>query len=230
MQKIRYVGGYLLLAFVLPLALACGRPSQSGSSVIRIEIPKSAKMGALQALPAGARVCFGASITGDGISGRPATSCSPAMGLMAGYVEQGQPIAATVDYGSNRRVDVYMIVMGNSTDSCPAMGSSFSSTQFNRTFLVGSSAPFSINSPETRVDVQSNYTGVPIGATFPSSCFLGSRISASNPNGFSFGVAGGTVTDDPTNLNPSIILRARVGQASGELHALDSSGIVLKVK
>lgn len=223
MRLFRNVGGTLVIAFVFSFALACGRPSQSGSSVIRIEIPKNQKLEAMAALPSGAKICFGVSVTGDGILGRAATSCSPSTGLLVGYAESGKPIEATVDYGNNRKVDVFMIVMKTLTDPCPAIGSGFLKTDLNRIFLVGSSAPFTVSTPETQVDVQLNYTGVPLGANFPISCFLGDRISASNPNGFFFGLASGTVVD----TNNEVRLRARVGHASAELRA---GNIILKVK
>src|SRR5262245_28018816 len=94
--------------FVFVFTSACSRLVENRSLKMTIQAPQ--KVGAFAAIPVDRKPCYLANITATGIAGSVATTCSPATGILAGFVEAGQVIGVTVPSGTNRTVDLYMLL------------------------------------------------------------------------------------------------------------------------
>lgn len=166
----------LFLIFIAFMTTGCIRTPNKKSNII---IKPSNQVSSLASLPAGQKACFGVSVTGPGIFNTPVNTCQPTLGVISGFVEQGQSIEAMVPSGPARNVDLYLYLKdtGDITP-CPKMGSSFSQTDLNHLYLVGSATNLNLQNQTESVTITMNFPGAgsTIALAMPGSC------TASLPN------------------------------------------------
>lgn len=147
------------------MGAGCQRAAKEGSTAISIQMPSSAAIfgegpSAMSALPAGQKVCFGVSVTGPGINQLQA-SCSPTVGLVAGFVESGANVELSVPYGTDRNIDLYMYLMNaGESNPCPIMGQNLSGAALAQTYLVGSVSGIALQNEVETVSIPINFIGI----------------------------------------------------------------------
>lgn len=217
----------LTLLLIISVSLfGCDRPVDGKSTRIRIQAPEAyGKVGALST-PAGRKACYGVSISGEGINGTPASNCSPQTGQVVGFVEAGKEIQASVNKGSGRKVELYVLLKaaGDNT-ACPSMTGAFSAHQLLNTYLVGSVSNLNLDSDEVVVEITASFPGeanhLAAQMALPATCTA--SIQQSYRSGFR--VTAGRETLTGTGL----ILKARAGSTL-ESKELTGTGYILKVK
>lgn len=138
---------------------SCTRSLNKTGSTLKISAPNS-KLGALVALPAGRTACYGVSVKANDIKGYAGDNCSPATGVIGGYVLDGQTISLSVPSGTGRHIELYMYLkaVGDAT-ACPPMNSKIPATQLVDTYFVGEATNVDTSQPETNVTIEWNHPG-----------------------------------------------------------------------
>lgn len=168
----------LILGICLSAILGCSR-EVGNKSKIRFEAPSSSQ-GTMAALPVGQTACYGVSIKGGVLSGGAVNSCSPSLGVIAGYASSGQTLELEVPKGSGYQIELYLYLMDSGdTSPCPQFTKSFSASDLNHVYLVGTASDVNLTKNEEVVTITSFFPGV--GSTIASS-FLPSCTAAANPN------------------------------------------------
>ena len=153
---------WLSLCFILLIPLlGCNRPL-TGSSTLTIQVPKTlGKVGVLEALPANRKACYGVSITAEDIPTQIPNTCSPKTGILAGFVEPGQSISASVPRGTNRSIQLYVFLEAPGENTpCPRLQPNFSAKQLLNTYLVATKEGIDITKSEVVVNITMNFPGV----------------------------------------------------------------------
>ncbi len=155
----RYVSLLLLLASAG--LLSCQRAIDEDSS-ISIVTPKTLdslnKAGSLDAVPAGATLCYLISVTGPKIPPAVTNSCSPAFGLLSSVVKGGDTITVNVPRGSARKFELYLHLPG--TDSCPEISAPLAASLLSSTYLIGSASNVDINSDNVSLTIKATFPGL----------------------------------------------------------------------
>jgi len=203
---------------VCGLCLAnCSRPVGE-KSYLKIETPdaetlRSHKIGASNtSLPASRKVCYAVNITASDIPPKSAP-CTPALGVFAGFIQEGGTIELEVPRGSGRQIDLYMYLLPqNNNGPCPQSTNSFAGLDLASLFLVGTQQNLDLSQDTQTVTIDVQFPGLTqhIGQqmNLPSSCVAQERTI--NKVGFSINTGSGFATHS-VNGNPVIQLKARIG-------------------
>jgi hypothetical protein len=159
----------------LVFALGCSRKAGK-TATISIQFAKNSdqKVSASSTYSSTLKACYGLSVTGPGITANSST-CSPPIGVTAGFVAAGGAIEATVPYGTKRRFDVFLYLEKEGENNpCPQLGTAFSKEQLAQTYLIGTADNVSIDQPSVSISITENFPGVAntIATNFalPASC------------------------------------------------------------
>ncbi len=218
---------FLIAGFLLILISGCTRKTNKPSTIsIRAPAESSHKVGALSALPAGRKACYGVNITGPGIPKTAATSCSPETGVVAGFVNPGDLIEAQVERGSNREIKLFIFLQNlGENNPCPQMGASFAASQLSQIYLVGTTSNIEISQEVQTVNIEANFPGVAqniaVTSSLPSTC-VAANPQTSGRRGFRVATASQFAT------GTGIKMIGRVGHDGANL--LSGTNIKLKVK
>ncbi len=203
----------IVTVLFLLATLGCQRKPKVEVSSIIIQAPQSLStkgVGTFAALPAGRKACYGINVSAPDIA-PTYVSCSPSMGIVAGYAASGGKLEAAVPRGANRKIDLYLYLLATGDNSpCPVMTKDLSGARLVDTYHVGTA----------NVNLQKDVETVNIAAVFPGAATnLASQLSmpssctsASTSNSTpGFGIASGAGTASTTNIN----LRAKIGTPVG---------------
>jgi|FLYM01.1.fsa_nt_gi hypothetical protein len=214
---------YFILSVFL---LGCDRPINEGHSKITISAPEKLASQSLSSLPANRKACFGVNVTGPGITPQPGNSCSPTSGVLAGFVELGKVIEASVPKGINRKIELFVFLQAeNQNLPCPKLLSSLSATQLLNTYLVAKVENLEINAPTVSVDMTMQFPGeaqhLAAQLSLPATCTA--LAGSNNPPGF--GVTSARASASAAGIN----LHGRVGTVRDN-QVLTGSGVKLYVR
>lgn len=207
-MTVRFLKSLIMAFLCLAFFAACTRPGGQTTSRLVIQVPASLqKVGALS-IPANRKACWGANITGPGISGDGASTCSPGTGVTAGYAVSGETISAQVLKGSDRKIDLYLYLLAvNDESNCPGMAAVFPPGHLTSIFLMGSATTDFVDDT-TEVEITATYPGdanhLAAALAMPTTC-TGNSAVAGTPPPFQISPAQDKVA------NASYTLRARVG-------------------
>lgn len=167
----------IVILVCLVMVTACNRkPGKTAS--ISIQLSDSSQKAAAQGAYTGNRkACYGINITGPGITSSSA-QCSPATGIIAGFVTTGGTLEASVPYGSNRKFELYLFLQKDGENNpCPQLGSAFSKDQLLQTYLVGTAENINIDQPTLNLSITENFPGLTnnlaVNYSLPASCTKG---------------------------------------------------------
>ncbi|MCB0391279.1 MAG: hypothetical protein KDD58_08310 [Bdellovibrionales bacterium] len=99
--------------------------------------------------------CYAVSVRGAGILGKM-RSCGPATGLVAGFEGYGKTLSLSVPSGSDRIIDVYMLLLPPGKTSCPVWGEDFEDlygSAFRSVYKVGSVSGVNVSGENVYVDI-----------------------------------------------------------------------------
>lgn len=181
----------LVLVIGISLSFGCSRQAADNGNSSRIVIQAPGGQGKVGALsfPANRKACYGINVTGDGIDGAVGSVCSPATGVVAGFVEPGQQISASVPQGSNRKLELFVYLMPeNDNSTCPGMSPTFSASQLTNIYSVAIVNGLSLNKPEQIVELTAVFPGVAnhlaAAMSMPATCVAAPGGNGSNPHNF----------------------------------------------
>lgn len=188
---------------------ACTRKVEDFSK-IRIQSAQSVsgKVEAISSLPVGRKACYGFSVTGPNISAST-NSCSPLLGLTGGFVEAGGILEASVPRGSQRTIDLYLLLLAVGDNSpCPSLINPFPSNLLDKIYFVGRTSNIDLTQAEQTVNITATFPGesqnIAVQNSYASSCLPANTI-ASNPRGFQISA------DTQTATSSGYILHGRAG-------------------
>lgn len=219
----------LTSALTAVLALVgCTRAQDKGLSTITIQAPKlsqSAKLGVgAYTLPANRKACYGVNITASDIDSY-ATSCLSNIGIVAGFVEPGGTLEASVPMGSERKIQLilYLQAVGEN-GPCPVMGQIISSNNFSNTYVVGTASGLNLKNDVEKVAITTSFPGeannIAKQLSLPASCIPGNPIN--------MGRAASVLAAQGTIKNATYRLTGNVGRAFAA--STDSTGAGYKIK
>ncbi len=193
---------------------ACSRAGIDGSSsslVIQTPTRQQLSKSGLQAfaaLPTDRRICYGVSIKGVGIEGFSGSTCAPATGTVAGFVEEGSALEVFVAKGEGRTIELYAYLLpAGSTAACPAFSQNMKGENLRSTYLVGSKTGVSLVNDNETIEILLNFPGlsnhVASQLNVPATCTPGLAPSST---GFYVSSASGK------SSNGTVQLRARIGR------------------
>lgn len=206
----------------------CDRALKGDAGRLIIQAPQSLnKVGALAALPANRKVCYGVNVTGAGITPN-AASCSPPTGVLAGWIEPGKEIIVSVPKGTGRKVELYIYLLPeNQNLPCPLLGKTVPGNQIKDAFLVATANNITVSDQTDPVMMTLNFQGLTqhlgVEYSLPASCTAGSGGGGSGPVGFGTSTAAGEVT------GTGMKMYGRVGQPQ-DGKVLSGAGIKLYVR
>ncbi len=210
MERLLFFASGLILSF--PLITACSRNGRAPSSVSSISIPASKLAKLREAIPAGRTPCFGVNVTGSNIPSVTGSSCSPATGILGGYVPAGQDVSVTVASGQTINIDLYLYLLPEgSTAACPVMTPDFPASQLPDTYIVGTASNINVNSAVVSVDMTVNFPASNQNVTqqiasIPAACKVASSVTL--PPSPIVPSSGAAVLS-----GSNLMLRARIGTA-----------------
>lgn len=217
----------LIFTCGLLFALGCDRPTGK-STKITIQAPAAhGKVGALAALPANRKACYGVNLIEPEVTGTPATQCNPRMGIVAGFKESGEQISVSVNKGSGRTLELYLFLEDTgANDPCPPMGQVLTPAQLLNTYLIGTVSNLTIEGTEQIVEITAVFPGVAnyLAQTMamPATCTVAANPIGPNPK---FSVSSGMQMAVGTGVK----LKARLG-AAAPAQTLTGSGHKLIIK
>lgn len=203
-----------LLVILMPLIFllsACDRARNSQSHLV-IQTPTNeqllkSKVSAYATIPINRKKCYGVNIYGPGIE-TATHSCSPSTGVVSGFVEEGASLEAIVSRGSQRTIELYMLLLpAGSTEPCPKMNPTLTSTQALATYLVGTAQNIDLLSDTQTVTIDVEFPGVksPIARQFTANANCGLQV----PTGkIGWQVSNGSGTAQSSQF----ILKAQIGR------------------
>lgn len=213
-------------------ATGCNRGDSAGSSRIRIQVPKSlsgfAKSGsvtAMEVLPTGRKVCWGATIRGTGLTDLAAGDiCALKAGLTMGFVEAGGILEAAVPRGTDRRVDLFAFIQPTgSNEPCPNFNVRLPASILVNTYAMGFQDKIDMSGNETQVTIAASFPGISSNvatvSAMPSTCTSGNVARGVPVLGIIS--SGAQVAVDPGN---GISLKARIGRAVRAGQAVSANG------
>lgn len=217
------------LIFLSILMFGCSRPLTGDLSKISIQLPSEqhlGKVGALSALPANRKACFGINVTGQGIPSDAANSCSPNTGVLAGFVEPGQVIEAKVPKGPSRTIRLYVFLQEVGQNiACPTFAKTLTPTQLLNTYLVGTKENIDLEAPEVTVSITMSFPGLSQNLaqqmSLPNTCTSGS--SQTSLLGF------GVTTSAGSSAGTGVKLKAKIGTTK-DGQTLTGTGVKLYVR
>lgn len=218
--------------FGVGLFTACNRPLSNEFSTLTIKAPQAnalGKVGALAALPANRKACYGVNVTGPGILMNRGNACSPETGVIAGFIESGQIIQASVPQGVDRKIEllVYLQAVGENLP-CDQLGPAFTAGQILNTYIVGKATGVNMGQPVVEVEITLNFPGlanhIKQQLSLSDSCFVATNPSVGN-SGFQISTGQGYSS---SAAGAGIHLKARVGRV-GESKVLTGTGYELHV-
>jgi hypothetical protein len=151
------------------IMLGCQRSPSNVHSKMSIRVPDAANrlnktggVGAMSAMPSDRKVCYGVNVTGLGVTGTPATNCSPATGLLGGFVDAGGSIEMQVTRGSKRTVELYAYLESPGQNSpCPKAIGPLPATDLAQIYKVGAAYNVDMSADETTVEILAEFPGLP---------------------------------------------------------------------
>lgn len=185
----------------------------------------------MEALPAGRKVCWGATIKGPGLNEiAPGDTCALRAGLTLGFVEAGGVLEASVPTGTGRRVDLFAFIQPpGSNEPCPGFNVRLPVTVLLNTFAMGFKDQVDMSASETQVAITASFPGatnnlattnlIPetcTSATVPRGAPLNGRVSN-----------GANIVGQATS---GYTLKARIGHGIQHEPAVSSTGYKLLVK
>ncbi len=195
-----YVG--LLLFTCAMMVAGCQRAKEQNVSSLVLQAPDpllaaKSSVSAMGAPPSGRKACYGLSITAPDLASQT-SSCSPQTGIVAGFVEAGGTLEASVPKGTNRKIDLYLFLQAEGENNpCPVMSQNLSGAGLRNTYLLGSVSGISILQEVETVTITANFPGLNAHLAqqlnLPATCLPTSRPISSAP-GFSVSAAQGTIT------------------------------------
>ena len=115
-HKMKWTRSFLILGFIF--GVGCQRSSSDSDLVsIRVQAPElnssnqKAGEAALQSVPANRKACFAVVVGGAGISQSAGDSCSPVLGVFAGFAESGALLEISVPKGLARKFELFMLLL-----------------------------------------------------------------------------------------------------------------------
>lgn len=227
----------VLIGFLLFSVSGCNRGDSAGSSRIRIQVPKSlsgfAKSGsvsAMEVLPTGRKVCWGATIRGSGLSDLAAGDvCALKAGLTMGFVEAGGILEAAVPRGADRRVDLFAFIQPTgSNEPCPNFNVRLPSFVLVNTYAMGFQDKIDMTGTETQVTIAASFPGLSSNiastAAMPAACTSGNVARGVPFNGH---ISSGANVVQATS---GFKLKAKIGRTVQSGQAVSSTGYKLLVK
>ena len=217
----------VVLALTAVGLLSCQRAIEQDSS-ISIVTPKSLesfnKAGSLEAVPAGATLCYLISVTGPNIPLAVPNTCSPPLGLLSSVVKGGDTIVLNVPRGSSRKFELYLHLPG--TDSCPEITAPISSSLLASTYLIGSAKNVDINSDTVNLTITATFPGLSQNIaqqlSMPASCLPAA------PSYQYLGLSVSSAQGKAISADASIKMEARIGRTQSA-EVLTGTGYRLKV-
>lgn len=173
----------LALVMILVCFLsACDRAKNPQSKLV-IQTPTNeqllkSQVSTYSTIPSGRKKCYGVNIYGPGID-TSSNTCSPSMGVVSGFVEEGASLEAVVNRGSQRTIELYMLLLpAGSTEVCPKMGKILTSTQALSTYLVGTVQNIDLLNDTQTVTINVEFPGVktPIAKKFSANASCGLQV------------------------------------------------------
>ncbi len=171
------------------------------------------------------KACYGVSISGPGIT-PSVNSCSPPLGIVAGYVALGGTLSASVPYGSNRQIQLFLYLQREGENNpCPEMGAVFSKEQLSQTYLVATASNLNFSQPSVNVSMTERFPGltqtIASQFTLPRSCLP--VASAPARPGFRISTGSGYASGS------GVLLLGKVGRPTfGQ--EMTGTGIVLRAR
>jgi hypothetical protein len=104
--------------------------------------------------------CYGINIKGTGAT-TVGNSCSPATGLLVGFVSPGESLETNVPRGLNISIELYLYLQPVGQNlPCPAFLPAVTNAQLPYMYLVGQANDVSTNEDKTVVDIDATFPGV----------------------------------------------------------------------
>lgn len=205
-----------LLSFTLgtSFVLGCSRPVSHSSTKIVIQAPAPyGKAGAMAAMPSNRKVCYGVNIFGPGIDQAPATTCNPAMGIVAGFVESGKEISLSVPQGSSRTIELFAYLLSGPSGDCPTVGKVLTPAMLLNTYKVASAEDITVQGASQTVEMTASYPGDAnyLAATLNMPATCTTAVSGPASGHANFHVSAGAQEATGTGLK----LKARIGSVQG---------------
>lgn len=224
---------FSISVLALFLSSGCGRDNPEGYSRVMIQTPTLSelrgKVGVFN-LPSSSefKVCMGVHVTGSGISSSRANSCSPEVGLSAGFVEAGQAMSLTIPKGNGRNFSL-LVYVAQLNESCPGLTSSILGSPIEqfRSFQAGAKTGVNLSSDNENVTIDLLFPGLsaPLGSSATGVCLPTPVLRGElNSNGATEGL-GSTKNVALSSPIFQSIFNTDFGNASGA-GALSSSGIL----
>ena len=201
---------YLCILLIFSVVACARKVDDPNNFNIVINTPKNlAPRGveSLTSLPTNRVACYGISINGTSTS-TPANSCTPALGLLAGFVSSGQTIKATVAKGITISIDLYLYLQPPGQNlPCPVFQPTFTNEQLPYLYLVGSSGNVPITADDTNVTINATFPGVTQNVaeqlSMSPKCKSAARLTSPTP----FSISAGAQALTGSNVN----MKLRIG-------------------
>ncbi len=217
----------LIFILVCVAQVGCSRASKSSESQISIIAPQSLRaknQGAFNAMPTDRTACYAVNITGATTAFN--ITCSPPVGLTAGFVASGQALKASVAKNKTIAIELYLYLLPSGASVCPGFAEALAKNNIANAYLVGTATGISTAQDETNVTIEAAFPGaaqnVAQQLSLPSTC-MASYVPTGHPYGVS---AGETLMTDGSGGK----LIGRLGSANqnGAMSAGDGSKIMIK--
>jgi len=166
---------FTILFSISVFLLACQRPQDEGTSKLTLDFSKnsnSEKVSSLSnAFPTNRKLCFGVNVLGSGIP-ESNPSCSPTLGLVGGFIEDGQILNLQVPRGTGRTIDLYLYSQ-QLGQPCPQT-TNLNSLNLQLIYKIGSATNVDTSKDETAVKIDAQYPGdashLASNLSLPASC------------------------------------------------------------
>jgi hypothetical protein len=160
MLSFRFIG----LALLAAAFTGCTVAKDPNSSKVVIQLPTQAAVasatGKMAAFPSDKIICFGVSVTGEGISESRPNSCSPSVGKFDGF-KAGGALSIEVPKGQGRIVRVFGYLADRaSQEACPAWTTAMESPKYKRVYPIGTTTGVDTSKEETEVQITVDFPGL----------------------------------------------------------------------
>lgn len=225
----RFLKSLVVALISLALGAGCTRGNPGGSSRVTIQTPARDKLSALS-LPAGRTACWGVNVTGSGIDGTAATSCSPAMGVIAGFQAAGGTISLSVPKGSARKIDLLAYLLPSGASACPALGKPLPPALLTNIYQMGT-VTADLTKDEEEVQITAVFPGLANSISTALNMPLACTASSESPiaTGTTFGFNTGSTYLEATAGDGSKLI-GRSGGVTGQKVLSHASGMKLIVQ